>query len=104
MFLGKTIATTTVILFTCIQTDSLFSQTPVRLTLSDAKTMALTNNPLILAAQSEASYTNEQITVSRAPYFPTLSADITGTQGNDLARVGANALSATRLFNRFGQG
>jgi outer membrane protein len=30
--------------------------------------------------------------------------DVTGTQGNSLARVGAGALSATRLFNRFGQG
>src|SRR3989454_12467350 len=39
-----------------------------------------------------------------APYFPTFSADLTGTQGNELARIGAGFLSASRLFNRFGQG
>src|SRR5207244_11159195 len=44
------------------------------------------------------------VAVSRAPYFPNLSADFTGTQSsNSLARVGAGALSASRLFNRFGQ-
>src|SRR5881628_382070 len=82
----------------------LFPQAPVRLRLSEAKTMALANHPQILAAQNEAAYTNEQITVSRAPYFPTFSVDLTGPQGNELARIGAGALSATRLFNRFGQG
>src|SRR5437773_3115348 len=92
------------ILLICINPGDLFPQAPVRLTLREAKTMALNNHPQILAAQNEAAYTNEQITVSRAPYFPTFSVDLTGTQGNELARVGAGALSATRLFNRFGQG
>src|SRR5438046_5742154 len=91
-------------LLTCIESGDLFPQTPVRLTLSEVKTMALNNHPQILAAQNEAAYTNEQMTVSRAPYFPTFSADLTGTQGNELARIGAGALSASRLFNRFGQG
>jgi outer membrane protein len=80
------------------------AQAPARLTLQDAKTMALTNHPQVLAAQNEAAYSNQQITLSRAPYFPTVDADITATQGNSLARVGAGALSASRLFNRFGQG
>ncbi len=92
------------ILLICINPGDLFPQRPVRLTLSEAKTMALNNHPQILAAQNEAAYTNEQITVSRAPYFPTFSADFTGTQGNELARIGAGAFSASRLFNRFGQG
>jgi len=67
--------------------------------------MALSNHPQVLAAQNEAAYTSEEIRVSRAPCFPSLSADFTGTQSsNSLARVGAGALSASRLFNRFGQG
>ncbi len=82
----------------------LLAQAPVRLTLSDAKNTALNNHPQILAAQNEAAYTNQQITASRAPYFPAVSIDVTGTEGNDLARIGAGALGATRLFNRFGQG
>src|SRR5947209_1073050 len=92
------------ILLICINPGDLFPQTPVRLTLSEAKTIALNNHPQILAAQNEAAYTNKRITVSRAPYFPTFSADLTGTQGNELARIGAGAFSASRLFNRFGQG
>jgi outer membrane protein len=88
----------------CISGGQLFPQAPVRLTLDEAKAAALTNHPQVLAAQNEASYTNEEITVSRAPYFPTFSADLTGSQGTDLARIGAGALSASRIFNRFGQG
>jgi len=82
----------------------LLAQAPVRLTLSDAKAMALSNHPQVLTAQNETAYTNQQVIVSRAPYFPTVDADITVSQGNSLARVGAGALSAPRLFNRFGQG
>jgi len=92
------------ILLILLTVPDAFSQAPVRLTLSDAKNTALNNHPQILAAQNEAAYTNQQITMSRAPYFPTVSVDVTGTEGNDLARIGAGALSATRLFNRFGQG
>jgi outer membrane protein len=81
-----------------------FGQAPVRLTLDEAKTMALNNHPLVLAAQNEASYSSQEVTVARAPYYPLVSADITGTQGNENARIGAGALSASRLFDRFGQG
>src|SRR5437879_3180246 len=81
-----------------------FSQAPGRLTLEEAKVAALSNHPQVLAAQNEAAYTNEEITVTRAPYFPTFSADLTGSGGNALARIGAGALSASRVFNRFGQG
>ena len=80
------------------------AQTPVRLTLQDAKTAALANHPQVLAAQQETGYSNQQIIEARAPYYPTVDADLTGSQGNSLARVGAGALSASRLFNRFGQG
>src|SRR5215471_16399140 len=80
------------------------AQAPVRLTLQDAKTMALESHPRVLEAQSEAAYSNQQIIEARAPYFPTIEADLTTSQGNSLARIGAGALSASRLFNRFGQG
>jgi outer membrane protein len=101
---GKSIRIAGFVLLICINGREVFPQAPVRLTLTDAKAAALNNHPQILAAQNEAAYANEEITVSRAPYFPALSADFTGTQGNSLARIGAGALSATRLFNRFGQG
>ena len=84
--------------------SELAAQTPARLTLQDAKAMAITNHPQVLAARNEAAYSNQQITMTRAPYYPTVDADLTGSQGNSLARAGAGALAASRLFNRFGQG
>jgi len=93
-----------IVLLIGLYPDWLMAQAPVRLTLQDAKAMALTNHPQVLGAQNEAAYTNEQVIEARAPYFPTLDADLTGSQANSLARIGAGALSASRLFNRFGQG
>jgi outer membrane protein len=66
--------------------------------------MALQNHPQIAAAQNEVNYANQQIVVNRAGYYPNINADVTGSQGNNLARIGAGDLPASRLFNRFGQG
>jgi outer membrane protein len=65
---------------------------------------ALKNHPQIQAAQFEANYANQQITVNRASYYPKINGDVTASQANSLARVGAGDLSASRLFDRFGQG
>jgi outer membrane protein len=104
MSLRKSITIAALILSLGKPAKDLMAQTPVRLTLADAKAIALSNHPQILTAQNEMAYANQQVVASRAPYFPTIAADLTGTEGNALARVGAGALSATRLFNRFGQG
>ena len=93
-----------ILLFVGLSAELSMAQAPVRLTLQDAKTMALANHPQVLGAQNEASYSDQQIIVARAPYFPTIDADLTGSQGNSLARIGAGALAASRLFTRFGQG
>lgn len=74
------------------------------LTLQQAEAMALQNHPQIQAAQHEAAYAGQQITITRSAYYPQVTGDLTGTQGNDNARVGAGSLSASRLFDRFGQG
>jgi outer membrane protein len=80
------------------------AQTLPKLTLQQAEAMALQNHPQVQAAQNQINYANQQIVESRAPYYPSLSGEITGSQGNSGARIGAGALSASRLFNRFGQG
>ena len=54
-------------------TRNLPAQAPVKLTLIDAKTIALSNHPQVLMAQNEAAYANQQVTISRSPYFPTVS-------------------------------
>jgi outer membrane protein len=80
------------------------AQTPARLTLADAEALALRVHPQIQAAQNEVGFANEQIIINRAPYYPLITGDLTGSQGNDLSRIGAGDLSASRLFNRVGQG
>jgi outer membrane protein len=81
-----------------------FAQAPPKLTLSDAVAIAIKNHPQIQAAQHEVNFAQEQVIINRAPYFPAINGDITGSQGNDLSRIGAGELSASRLFNRFAQG
>ena len=80
------------------------AQQPPKLTLQLAETIALQNHPQIQAAQSEAQYANQQITVARSPYYPVVSADVTGSQANNGGRIGAGFLTDSRLFDRFGQG
>jgi outer membrane protein len=82
-----------------------FSQTPtLKLTLEQAEAMALKNHPRVLAAQNETAFANQQVRVARAVYYPELTAEVTGSQASHLARIGAGALTDSRLFNRFGQG
>jgi outer membrane protein len=66
--------------------------------------MALQNHPQIQAAQHEAAYAGQQVTITRSAYYPQVTGDLTGSQGNDNSRIGAGALEASRLFDRFGQG
>lgn len=80
------------------------AQQPPKLTLQLAETIALQNHPQIQAAQSEAQYANQQITVARSPYYPNVGADVTGSEANKRARIGAGFLTDSSLFNRFGQG
>jgi len=77
---------------------------PPKLTLQEAEAMALQNHPQVAAAQNEVNFANQQIIVNRSAYYPIVAGDLTGSQGNNLARIGAGDLPASRLFNRFGQG
>jgi len=85
--------------------EQLAAQAPTRLTLQDAEALALRNHPQILAAQNEASFAEQQVVEARAPYYPFLNAELTGSQSNDPnSRIGAGAMIASHLFSRLGQG
>lgn len=77
---------------------------PPTLTLQQAERMALQNHPQIQAAQHEANYSDQQIVINRAGFYPQVTADGTGSQGNDNSRIGAGSLEASRLFDRLGVG
>ena len=74
------------------------------LTLQQAEALAIKNHPQIQEAQNEVNFANQQIIENRAAYYPNISGDVTGSQGNDLSRIGAGDLSASRLFDREGDG
>src|SRR5579863_6224060 len=75
-----------------------------KLTLQQAEVLAIQNHPQIQAAQNEINYSNQQIVETRSAYYPTVTGDLTGSQGNTDSRIGAGDLAASRLFDRFGQG
>jgi len=83
---------------------ALFAQAPPMLTLQQAEAMAVKNHPQIQAAQNEINFANQQIVINRAPYFPAISGELTGSQSYDGSRIGAGNLQASRLFQREGQG
>ncbi len=74
------------------------------LTLQQAEALAIKNHPQIQAAQNEINYANQQIVINRAPYLPTITGEVTGSQSYDGSRIGAGNLQASRLFQREGQG
>jgi outer membrane protein len=74
------------------------------LTLQQAEEVAVKNHPQVQAAQNEVNYANQQIVINRAAYYPDVTGDVTGSQANDLSRIGAGDLTASRLFDREAQG
>jgi outer membrane protein len=83
---------------------SLYAQTPPILTLQQAEAMAIKNHPQIQAAQHEVNFANQQIVINRAPYYPGITGDVTGSQAAFRSRIGAGDLTDSRLFDREGQG
>ena len=62
---------------------------PVKLSLQDAEALALKNHPRVMAAQNEQSAMNQRIYQTRSAYYPHLDGDVTGSQANPRARIGA---------------
>jgi len=76
----------------------------LQLTLAEAEAQALKNHPQVLAAENAASAMGREVVEARSPYYPVVAGDLTGSGANQAARIGAGALSTSRLFNRFGDG
>ncbi len=74
------------------------------LTLPQATALALQSHPQIAAARQTAAAAGQRITETKAPYYPVINGEITGSQGFAQSRLGAGALSASQLFSRFGSG
>lgn len=77
---------------------------PPSLTLHDAEALAIKNHPQVQAAQLNYQASQQAIAEARAAYYPTLQGDVTGSQGNPQARIGAGYLTDSRVWDRFSQG
>ena len=64
------------------------AQAPSKLTLQEAEAIAIKNHPQIQAAQNELNFARQQVVVNRAPYYPNVRGEITGSQANADARIG----------------
>ena len=81
------------------------AQTPSQtLTLNQAVTIAIQNHPQIAAAQNLEAAAGQRVTEARAPYYPAVNGEVTGSQGNYLSRLGAGSLTTSQLFSREGEG
>lgn len=74
------------------------------LTLPQAVAIALKNHPQIATAQNLAAAAGQRVTEAKAPYYPAIDGEITGSQGLYGSRLGAGSISTSLLFSRFGQG
>src|ERR1700735_1432015 len=70
-----------------ILTAALAPAQPQTLTLQQAEAIAIKNHPQIQAAQNELNFAQQQVTINRAPYYPNISGEITGSQANANARI-----------------
>lgn len=82
----------------------LFAADNLELTLAEAHALALKNQPQILASEANFHRADQLVTEARSAYYPSINGDITGSQANLNARIGAGFLTDSRLFNRFGYG
>jgi outer membrane protein len=74
------------------------------LTLAQAVAIAIQNHPRIAAAQNIEAALGQRVVEARAPYYPAVNGEITGSQGNYQSRIGAGSLSTSQLFTRQGDG
>ena len=74
------------------------------LTLQQAEALALKNQPQILASHANALRAGQLVREAKSAYYPAVNGDITGSQANTGARIGAGFMTNSRLFTRFGYG
>jgi outer membrane protein len=80
------------------------TQIPARLTIEDARRMALANHPHIRAAKSAAAAANNVTTETRSAYYPNVYGSLTGVEADSGSRIAAGGLNNSIIFDRFATG
>jgi outer membrane protein len=77
---------------------------PLHLTRVQAEQLAIKNNPRISVGRLMALAQHQVYRESRSGLLPTFNGDITAADANEGSRIGAGALTASRLFEHAGGG
>ncbi len=85
-------------------TVAAFAQTPSRMTLEEAVTTALKNNPRVTADFLTALAAGEITTQIRSNYYPVISGAMTGVGAAPEGRIAAGALNNPIIISRLGMG
>jgi outer membrane protein len=86
-------------------THPLRADTATRLTLGEARALALRMHPSITVAELRALVAKDVATEVRAAYFPQVSGNVTAVgTGNSLTRLAAGSLSNSQIYDRVGVG
>ena len=80
------------------------AQPPKSLTLQQAREIALRNHPRIQSAGLSAEAANTTVTQARAPYYPTVAANFTGSGAQSGTTLAAGALTTSSLYSRVASG
>jgi outer membrane protein len=75
-----------------------------RLTLSEARRLALQNHPALSAARYNAAAAHQAAPQYKAAYAPSLSGNFTGVGADNGSRLAAGGLNNPVVFNRLGSG
>jgi outer membrane protein len=77
---------------------------PLRLTRVQAEQLAIKNNPQISVGRLLALAQHQVYRESRSGLLPTFNGDVTAVDAQEGSRIGAGALTASRLFEHAGAG
>ena len=83
---------------------SAMAQAPQKLTLKEAETIAIANQPQIKAASLTAAAAEQVNTEVRSAYFPQVYGNLTGVDEQSGTRLAAGALNNPLILDRFASG
>lgn len=80
------------------------AQTPQKLTLAQAREMAVRNHPRVASAESTAQVASAVTGEARSAYFPTANGSLTTAGAIPNSRIAAGALNNPIIYNRYSNG
>jgi outer membrane protein len=93
-----------VVAWSLLMAATVTAQAPTRLTLQDAESRALQNNPRIRSGEYTAMAASDAVREVRSAYFPALYGSLTGAEADANTRITAGGLNNPTILDRFAYG